>query len=403
MKFAHLADCHIGGFREEKMREVSTRAFHAAIDYCLIDQVDFILISGDLFNTALPSIDSLKSVSGKLKEVKDKDIPVYIIAGSHDFSPSGKTMLDVFENAGLVINVCRGEIVEDKLKLHFTIDKKTGVKITGMIGKKNMLEKSYYENLIHENLVDEPGYKIFMFHSAIEEFKTEEYSNMDAHPLSLIPKGFDYYAGGHLHYIKKFSSEGYKKIAYPGALFPNNFSELEKYGHGGFYIVTESSFEWIPIKIKDHARFLFNAEHKTPEQLLKLITEEIKKVDVNNKIVTIRITGTLESGRISDINLKEIYNLCENAYFVLRNTAGLKTKEFEEVIIEKKDIDNIENDLIKEHIGKIKFQNRTVEEEEALANKLMFLLNTEKKDSDGEKTPDYEERVYSEIKKIINI
>ena len=33
------------------------------------------------------------------------NIEVYVIPGSHDFSPSGKTMLDVLENSGLVINV----------------------------------------------------------------------------------------------------------------------------------------------------------------------------------------------------------------------------------------------------------------------------------------------------------
>jgi len=69
--------------------------------YVLKKKVDFILIAGDLFNTSLPGIDKLKLAVQKLKQLKDNNIPVYIIAGSHDFSPSGKTMLDVLENAGL--------------------------------------------------------------------------------------------------------------------------------------------------------------------------------------------------------------------------------------------------------------------------------------------------------------
>ena len=55
-----------------------------------------------------------------LKKLKDNEIECYIIPGSHDFSPSGKTMIDVFENSGLVINVMKTERTEDKLKLGAT-------------------------------------------------------------------------------------------------------------------------------------------------------------------------------------------------------------------------------------------------------------------------------------------
>ena len=130
MKFAHLADCHIGSWRDPKLKDISTIAFQKAIDKCMEENVDFILISGDLFNTSLPRIDNLKKVVSILKQLKDKNIPVYIIPGSHDYSPSGKTMLDVLEQAGLFVNVVKGEEIDGKLKLSFTIDQKTGAKIT---------------------------------------------------------------------------------------------------------------------------------------------------------------------------------------------------------------------------------------------------------------------------------
>ena len=175
MLFAHLADCHIGSWRDPKLRDVSTKAFEKAVDLCIDKKVDFIVISGDLFNTSLPSIDLLKQATKKLKELKDKNIPVYMIAGSHDFSPSGKTMLDVLEHAGLIKNVAKGEVIDEKLKLNFIVDKKTKAKITGLLGKKGSLEKEYYENLIKEDLEKEQGYKIFIFHSALTELKPEEF------------------------------------------------------------------------------------------------------------------------------------------------------------------------------------------------------------------------------------
>src|SRR3989344_7637055 len=141
MKYAHLADLHLGAWKEEKLRDLSVKAFLTAIKDCTDKEVDFILFAGDLFNTSLPSVDTLKIVTKQLKELQEKNIPLYIIAGSHDFSPSGKTMIDVLENAGLLINVCKGSINEESRELHlnFTIDPKTNSKITGLLGKKGQL------------------------------------------------------------------------------------------------------------------------------------------------------------------------------------------------------------------------------------------------------------------------
>jgi len=90
MKFAHLADCHVGGWREEKLRDLSIDSFRKAITISIEEHVGFVLISGDLFNTSLPQIDLIKETAGILKKLKDKNISVYIIPGSHDYSPSGK-------------------------------------------------------------------------------------------------------------------------------------------------------------------------------------------------------------------------------------------------------------------------------------------------------------------------
>ena len=84
MRFAHLADVHIGSWRDPKLKSASTDAFIKAIDECLSRAVDFVLFSGDLFNTAMPPVDLLKIVVGKLKSLKDASIPFYLIAGSHD-------------------------------------------------------------------------------------------------------------------------------------------------------------------------------------------------------------------------------------------------------------------------------------------------------------------------------
>ncbi len=395
MKFAHLADCHIGAWRDPRLRQLNIKAFERAADICIDKKVDFVLISGDLFNTSLPAIDGLKAAVKTLKQLKQKGIRIYIIAGSHDFSPSGKTMLDVLEEAELVVNVVKGNVEDEKLKLRFTVDEKTGAKITGMLGKRAMLEKTYYERLDLELLEKEEGFKIFMFHTALTELKPKSLEKMDSSPVSMLPKGFDYYAGGHVHIVKETSLEGYKNIVYPGPLFPTSFSELEELGRGTFYIYDDGKIECMPVQVINILSLRIDCNHKTPDQIEQELKREIQNKEFINTIITIRLKGTLKSGKISDIPLKEIFDELyeKSAFFVMKNTSGLLTKDFEEIKISQHSVEEIEDNLIQEHIAQSKLDIDKAEQLELVKN-LLKTLNAEKQE--GERNIDFESRLKQE-------
>ncbi|MDD5649878.1 MAG: DNA repair exonuclease [Candidatus Nanoarchaeia archaeon] len=386
MKFVHLADCHLGGWREPKLQELGLKSFRKVVDFCIKEYVGFVLISGDLFDTALPNIELLKETASELSRLKEEDIPVYIIAGSHDFSPSGKTMLDVLEKAGLIENVMK---FKDN-KLDFTIDR-TGTKITGILGKKGSLDKEYYELLNKENLESETGFKIFMFHTTLNEFKPKDMENVEGQSFSLLPKNFNYYAGGHVHYIFETEKENYGKIVYPGPLFPNNFLELDKLKNGGFYVVEYKdkilTTKYIPLEIIKTDSYHFDANNKLPNDLEKEIKTKIK--DTKDKIVLVKIEGTLEKGKPSDIKFKELLDF-KDAYIVLKNTSKLETKEIEEIEIKQGSIEEIENSIIKE----LKFDSK-------LITKIVDVLNIEK--NEGERTIDFEERITKDMKEVMKI
>lgn len=403
MKFAHLADCHIGSWRDPKLKDASTEAFVRAIDISLQNKVDFILISGDLFNTPLPAMDSLKKTVSKMKEANDAGIPIYLIAGSHDYSPSGKTMLDVLESAGLVHNVMKGSIENGNLKLNFTVDKKTGAKITGLFGKRLGLEKTYYEHLARENLENEPGYKIFLFHSGIDELKSRQMEHIISSPVSLLPKNFNYYAGGHVHEKSISKLEGYGTISYPGPLFPNSFREIEDFGRGGFFIVEDGIPSFHPIQVYNTFSMQLDCTHKSPQQVQQEIIEKIIKHEFNNTIITIRLSGTLESGNPSDIDFREIYDLLygKSAHFVMKNTSALVAKEYEELSISTASIEDIEGALIREHLGQIKLDGMSKEDEFELIKMLMEALGETK--AEGERNLDFEERMKKKAGQILHL
>ena len=88
MKFAHLADTHLGRQKNQKLREVEKRIFQNMIDEILKSNVDFVLIAGDFFDVNIPDMETQKLAFEQFKKIKDMDIPIYVIYGSHDSSPN---------------------------------------------------------------------------------------------------------------------------------------------------------------------------------------------------------------------------------------------------------------------------------------------------------------------------
>src|SRR3989344_8874991 len=115
MKFAHMGDCHLGGWRQPELRELNFKSFQIAVERCIKEKVEFILISGDLLDSAYPSIETLKETFNEFRKIKEANIPVFLIAGSHDYSISGKTFLEVLEKAGFCINVAKYEEKNEKI------------------------------------------------------------------------------------------------------------------------------------------------------------------------------------------------------------------------------------------------------------------------------------------------
>ncbi len=402
MKFAHMADVHLGAWRDPKMSSLVQEAFSEAVSTCLDEGVDFVVIAGDFLNTSLPSIDVVRDGVKELVRLKNSGIPTYVIPGSHDYSTSGKTMLNVLEEAGVVTKVNKMDRdYEDGLRLKFTEDPQTGAKLTGILGRRGALEKGYYEDLDREHLESEDGFKIFLFHSAIEELKPKRFEKVPGAPVSLLPKGFDYYAGGHVHMVEATDMDGYENIVYPGPLFPASFDELEELEHGGFYIYDDGDIERKDVMLKSVYKLRVDAENKSAEEVELELEDEVEKQEFVDTIVLVRVEGQLSSGRVSDIDFSKVFEEMyeKGAYFVMKNTSKLTTEEFEEVKVEQGTPEEIERRAIEEHTGQV--ETSFSDEEKDMTRKVMKALGQEK--DEGEKKYEYEERVQEEAKEVLGL
>ncbi|MCK4285566.1 MAG: DNA repair exonuclease [Candidatus Lokiarchaeota archaeon] len=394
VKFAHISDVHLGAWRNERLNELGYKAFEETVNSIIKEEVDFVVNSGDLYDVSNPKVEVIDVATRELKKLKDHEIPVYGICGSHDFSPSNKSMIRPLITAGLFINVSEGVLMENgKLKLNFYQDQKTQIKITGLRARKRSLEIEDYRILDRKSLESEKGSKIFILHTMLSELKPKEYKDMKSAPKSLLPQDFDYYAGGHLHKtlpeklrIKEFFYDINRKnnIVYSGCIFPTDFREFETIKFGGFCIISgendgnklDLKVKYIPVKVIDVENISLDCTNKSASDIQNLLKQEISKKNLNEKIVTVRIYGPLSSGKTYEIKSNEIIQNLKDmgAFEVLVNKNALTTVEYQSISVSAgKSKEEIEATLIKEHASKVRISDFPSTKME---NKIYQLLST---------------------------
>jgi len=391
VKFAHISDVHLGGWKQQPLQDLNLESFKLAIEICIEKKVEFVLIAGDLFDSAYPPIEILKETFAQFRKLSQAKIPCFIVAGSHDYSVSGKTFLDVLEKAGFCKNVTSldsesilSEERNQKIILNPIIY--GNVAIYGYPGKKSGLEIPELRKI---KLNDAPGlFKILMLHTTLDKAKGT--LPIDSIESSSLPKA-DYYALGHLHMDFQF-----EHFVYPGPIFPNNFQELEDLKCGSFYIVDTATnkIEKIELKLKEVLNIFLRIENATTATD-KILTE-LEKHDLKNKIVLLRIVGELENGKVSDIKFSTITEFVKNksAYFLLRNTHDLKSKEIELTISsETQSSENIEKETIDS------YSRENPSDFNKLIPELINALSIEKQE--GEKSNVFENRLLESAKKIL--
>lgn len=395
MRFAHISDCHLGGWRQPELQALNLESFKKAIEICIEKKVDFILLTGDLFDSAYPPIETLKETFSEFKKLKEEKIKCYIIAGSHDYSVSGKTFLDVLEKAGFC-EICKFEIKEKEEKsenneILLKAHNHESISIYGYSGKKSGLE---IDDLKKIELEQSNNFKILMLHTSIESAVGN--IPMDSINIDELPDA-DYYALGHLHLVHEYTKADNKYLVYPGPTFPNNFQELEDLGYGSFYIVDVNGYVKLTkkeIKLKE----ILKIDVEIDNALLATdkIFQELEKQDLKDKIILLRVRGILRQGKTADIKFQDIESrvLEKGAFIFLKNTNKLKVEE-PELEIKVENIDKIEDTIISDFVEKnpSKFND--------LISSLINSLDLEKQED--EKVAIFESRLLSEVNKILNL
>ncbi len=341
--FIHIADLHLGyaQYNLEARLEDFSNAFREAVDKILEVKPDFVLICGDLFHHPRPSNVVLEFAIEQLCRLKAARVPVLAVDGSHDSAPNSitGTILRPLASAGLLTYLpkCPGSCWEGP-----------GCYVYGVGYLRGRAKKAELEEYLREvpPTPDPSKLNVMAFHFALA---LEDLNLPGALDPSLLPNGFDYYAGGHIHKpvllrLAEVGLPGEGYLAYSGSTETVSYREA---GYDkGFYLVhvsTDKDIEVERIKLEGVRKFLVFEEDITglaPQEATKHLVERVKAMDERGAVLVPVITGELPPGAsASEIDLAAI-RMAAELTLTVRPVLRVVEAELPEVTVleEKEDL-----------------------------------------------------------------
>ena len=242
MKFAHIADAHLGyrQYKSDKRALDFAQAFKKAIEFAEMENVDFILIAGDLFHKK-SEMDPVTLAQATVVLEKCKK-PVLVVEGNHDstYFRERFSWIDYLQARNLVINLKPsfegGEIVIEEW------DGESGAYVD--LGEARVYGLKYYGMLTERILgsylpmIKRDGFTVFMSHFGLEGYMNI-YGCINSQILYRYDSKIDYVALGHIH--KKYIENEY--IFNPGSLETCDILEYS-FEKGFFLIERDGEMRW---------------------------------------------------------------------------------------------------------------------------------------------------------------
>ena len=240
MRILHLADLHLGKIlQEQPLIEDQKYMLEEIIKKVQEENIEIILISGDIYDRSIPQTDAVDMLDYFLnKLIKDLKKQVFIISGNHDSKERLGFGNKIFENDGLYISSkYEGQIKKVELQDEYG---KLNIYLLPFI--KPVEVKKYFEDeilsydetikkIIEKENIDETQRNIILTHQFVTcigeevertDSETISLGGIDNVDISNYDK-FDYVAIGHVHRPQRI---GRDTARYAGAMLKYSFSEV---------------------------------------------------------------------------------------------------------------------------------------------------------------------------------
>lgn len=234
IKFFHLGDLHIGkkvnGF---SMIDDQRFILNQIIDMAVEKSIDFILISGDLYDRTVPNIEAIALADEFLTRLINRGIKVYVISGNHDSADRLSFASKIVENSGLYIySKFDGNVhyydFDDNIRIYM-LPFVRPVDVRRFYEDKNIDSYDSACRAVIDGIdLDSSKFNIIMAHQFLlgaDICESEEVFIGSLYSVNAdIFKEFDYVALGHLHGPQKVG--GREECRYSGSILKYSFSEV---------------------------------------------------------------------------------------------------------------------------------------------------------------------------------
>jgi len=332
--FVHAADLHLGyaQYNLDVRRRDFNNVFGELVDKTIALKPDFMIIAGDIFEHARPSNSTLEAAINNFRRLKDANIPVLAVDGSHDSAPNviTSTILNPLDSTGLIWYLPRHEGAcwrNENCYVYgipnFRTARKTQEELPIFLKKnKPAPDPSLFNILVFHMALDIP---------AIKPPKMEAEASLES-----LPEGFNYYAGGHIHKPYK-SSFNNRFLVYSGSTETASYDEakIEK----GFYHVQVSKSgkpKLERVRLETPRKFIILEQTytgMTPAKINDAVVQLVKENDEPEAILVPVIKGVLPAGSgRGEIDIAQTRRASEKALLV-HPVLRLRETEISEEII----------------------------------------------------------------------
>ena len=264
MKVAVVSDTHLGTKWGTPRQEDSFDQAQEAIERALELGAQMILIPGDIFETRRPHqevwaqamrillpalmheqndvelVDSIDKNREDISEVALRGVPMIALHGNHERSARGLlNPVQALEKAGFLIHLHHNTLI---------FETPAGrIAVHGMSSVPERHAKSVLSTWNPKPI--EGAFNILMLHQSVGQyvFSSEEFPTID---LPDLPRGFDLYICGHMHYHAEATANG-KPLLFPGSTERTQLLPIEAQVPKGFYMLEVGdglSYEFIELR-----------------------------------------------------------------------------------------------------------------------------------------------------------
>ena len=373
MKFAHLADLHIGKrLYEYSLVDNQKDILNKIVELVKTSGVDGVVISGDIYDKSVPPVDAVEIMDDFLSALSSLEIFIIIIGGNHDSVARLSFASKILEKNNVYISpVFDGNI--EKIEMS---DKFGRINFYLLPYIRPINVRRAYEDFVGETFTESlkfvmdkinPDTSIrnvlvsHQFVTGAQKSDSEEiYVGGSENVAYTLFDGFDYVALGHLHMPQNVGRE---TVRYAGTPLKYSFSE----------ITHKKSMTIVNVKEKGNIEIEFIP--LIPSQDLVELRGSLKEL-VSNSVVAsverssfVKITLTDEVLKNDALDvLKQIYpyivsigydNSMTRQNNVVQNRATFKEEHPEEIVEDlflqqnNRQMNDIEKDLIEKLVKKV--------------------------------------------------